>query len=63
MTCTASRPTVGIGDLMPRLRWWAGVVQGADVVVAQRVEHELDLFAGCGDGADVLAAPVGDLLL
>jgi hypothetical protein len=38
-------------------------VEGAEVVVAQRVEDELDLFAGRRDGADVLPTPVRDLLL
>ena len=37
-----------------------GGVQGADVVVAQRVEDVLDLLSGGGDGADVAPAPVGD---
>src|SRR5680860_1341470 len=32
-------------------------------MVAERVEHELGLFTGSRDGADVLPATVGDLLL
>ncbi len=53
--CLAVVPCAGLAA------WAARRVQGADVVVAQRVVDELDLFAGRGHGADVLPTPVGDL--
>ena len=60
MTCTTRADRFGVvahavGLTAARLR-----VQGADVVVAQRVEDVLELAAGGGDDADVAAAAGGD---
>jgi len=57
MTCTTrDRPENQLRALTHR----GPGLQGADVMIAQRVEDVLELLPGRGHGTDVAAAPGGD---